>query len=68
VFALARLQFGKQQVAESIPVRLRPGGAAVFREQFVFTTKRPLQNKRLVMEVCGHVGLIHSCLGGILEA
>lgn len=52
VFALARLQFGKQQVAESIPVRLRPGGAAVFREQFVFTTKRPLQNKRLVMEVC----------------
>lgn len=51
VFALARLQFGKQQVAESIPVRLRPGGAAVFREQFVFATKRPLQNKRLVMEV-----------------
>jgi hypothetical protein len=53
VFALARLQFGKQQVRESIPVRLRPGGAAVFREQFVFTTKRPLQNKRLVMEVRG---------------
>lgn len=51
VFALARLQFGRQQVVESIPVRLRPGGAAVFREQFVFTTKRPLQNKQLVMEV-----------------
>ncbi|WIA19754.1 hypothetical protein OEZ85_005670 [Tetradesmus obliquus] len=51
VYALARLRFGKHQVHESNPVRLRPGGAAVFREQFVFTSKRPLQHKRLVLEV-----------------
>jgi hypothetical protein len=51
VYALARLRFGKHQVHESNPVRLRPGGAAVFREQFVFTTKRPLQHKQLVLEV-----------------
>lgn len=51
VFALAQLRFGKHQYCESNPVRLRPGGAAVFREQFVFTSKRPLQHKRLVLEV-----------------
>lgn len=51
VYALARLKFGKNQYYESNPVRLRPGGAAVFREQFVFTTKRPLQQKMLVLEV-----------------
>jgi hypothetical protein len=51
VYALARLRFGKHQVHESNPVRLRPGGAAVFREQFVFTSKRPLQHKQLVLEV-----------------
>lgn len=51
VYALARLRFGKNQYAESNPVRLRPGGAAVFREQFVFITKRPLQHKQLVLEV-----------------
>jgi hypothetical protein len=39
--------------AESIPVRLRPGGAAVFLEQFVFAAKRPLQHKHLVLEVQG---------------
>eukprot|EP00877_Chromochloris_zofingiensis_P014365 jgi/Chrzof1/9182/Cz03g38290.t1 len=47
VFALARVTFGKNQTAESQPVRVRVGGSAVFRENFVFTTKRPLQDKKV---------------------
>ncbi|KAF8062936.1 RASA4 [Scenedesmus sp. PABB004] len=49
--AAAACSYGKHQAMESNPVRLRPGGAAVFREQFVFIAKRPLQHKRLVLEV-----------------
>lgn len=60
VYALARLRFGKNQYAESNPVRLRPGGAAVFREQFVFTTKRPLRHKHLVIEVSSRLGFCNA--------
>ncbi|GBF90564.1 hypothetical protein Rsub_03136 [Raphidocelis subcapitata] len=51
VFALARVSFGRHQRVESRPVRVSPGGRAAFLESFVFCTKRPLKDKRVVLEV-----------------
>ena len=51
VYARLQLQFGKNQKAESAPSRVRAGGGVVLRENFVFTAKRPLPDKRVQIEV-----------------
>jgi hypothetical protein len=57
VFARLQVQFGKNQSGESAPSRVRSGGRVVLRENFVFTTKRPLEDKRMQIEVSRITGL-----------
>jgi hypothetical protein len=71
VFAMAQVQYGKHQSAESQPVRVSPGGRATFLESFVFATKRCGLRAHMCVCVCVCVcarGWVGGCAGGWVGA